>query len=296
MNSVGPAPAPRRKIFNKKTVRDHAPKDRRIWFWAFGLSSFGLAYYCMRVYLGWQAAWDKSSRMRFEQDADVASRYDKIADRYDSDLDLMERAMFLGWTRKKLCQKAKGHVLEVSAGTGRNTQFYKQHKGSKEGIESITFVDQSPRMLEICREQWKRVGSRFKGEVRFVVADAGAPNAIKPPSNAEAFDSIIQTFGLCSTPNPAQYLSRVGQLLRKPDGKEPEGGRIYLLEHGRGHYGWLNQILDGLAKEHADRFGCWWNRDIGAIVEASGLEIIEMKRRHFGTTWIFELGVAKNST
>ena len=40
---------------------------------------------------------------------------------------------------------------------------------------------------------------------------------------------------------------------------------------------------------HAYRHGCWYNKDIGQIVEESGLEVVEAKRHHFGTTWWFEL-------
>jgi methyltransferase OMS1 len=89
--------------------------------------------------------------------------------------------------------------------------------------------------------------------------------------------------GLCSTPQPVQLLRQLGSVLNQ------EGGRILLLEHGRGHYDWLNKIIDNGAPGHADQHGCWWNKDIGKIVEESGLEVVEMKRYHFGTTWWFIL-------
>lgn len=90
--------------------------------------------------------------------------------------------------------------------------------------------------------------------------------------------------------DPVEYMKTMRRLLKKPDPSTgDEGGRILLLEHGRGHYWWINHVLDGVAKEHADRFGCWWNRDIGRIVEESGLKITRVKRYHFGTTWAFEL-------
>ncbi|OAX78450.1 hypothetical protein ACJ72_07240 [Emergomyces africanus] len=90
------------------------------------------------------------------------------------------------------------------------------------------------------------------------------------------FDTIIQTMGLCSLPDPVSYLAHLGTLV------EPERGEILLLEHGRSHYSWLNKLLDDLAAAHADRHGCWWNRDIGEIVQQSGLEIVESKRCTWG--------------
>ena len=89
--------------------------------------------------------------------------------------------------------------------------------------------------------------------------------------------------GLCSTPEPSALLTHLGSITN------PNDGRILLLEHGRSHYAWLNRILDKTAPGHADKHGCWWNRDIGKIVEDSGLDIIEIKRYHFGTTWWIEL-------
>jgi hypothetical protein len=44
-------------------------------------------------------------------------------------------------------------------------------------------------------------------------------------------------------------------------------------------------VLDGLAPGHADHYGCWYNRNIGAIVEQSGLEVESIRRYHLGTTW-----------
>jgi hypothetical protein len=68
----------------------------------------------------------------------------------------------------------------------------------------------------------------------------------------------------------------------------PEHGKILLLEHGRGHWEWMNNYLDSTASKHAKRHGCWYNRDIGKLVEESGLVIESCKRKHFGTLWIIE--------
>ena len=89
--------------------------------------------------------------------------------------------------------------------------------------------------------------------------------------------------GLCSTPNPVELLRKMASVTNV------QHGRILLLEHGKAHYDWLNERLDYYAPSHADKFGCWWNRDIGKIIEDSGLEVVEMKRYHFGTTWWIEL-------
>ena len=89
--------------------------------------------------------------------------------------------------------------------------------------------------------------------------------------------------GVCSTANPALALQRLGAITNR------EQGRILLLEHGRSHWDWLNGYLDKHAPAHADKFGCWWNKDIGKIVEESGLEVVRIKRYQLGTMWWVEL-------
>ncbi len=101
-----------------------------------------------------------------------------------------------------------------------------------------------------------------------------------PPNG---FDTIIQTNGLCSTSQPAKLLSHLGSIVN------PTNGKILLMEHGRGHYDWINRILDNSAPAHADKHGCWWNKDIAKILDDSGLEVVRVKRYHFGTTWCIEL-------
>lgn len=61
------------------------------------------------------------------------------------------------------------------------------------------------------------------------------------------------------------------------------GGTILLLEHGRsGYFSWLNGVLDKSAPDHAAKWGCWWNKDITALLEASGLQLLSYHTWHFG--------------
>ncbi len=118
----------------------------------------------------------------------------------------------------------------------------------------------------------------------FLIQSAASP--VTCPST-NGFDTVIQTMGLCSTPEPANTLRNLGRLVNR------ERGQILLLEHGRSHYKWLNRILDALAPAHANKHGCWWNRDIAAVIDESGLEVTKLKRYHLGTTWWIELRAKK---
>ena len=220
------------------------------------------------------------------QDADVSDRYNNTAGTFDHHVESYEQFSFINYRRKVLARQATGHVLEVSAGTGRNANFYNLKK-----CKSLTFVDSSGPMLDIARKKFMRShpeyikNSSSQPPVAFLNQSALAPlpeYAAKQVKESGGYDTILQTMGLCSTPQPIQSLTHLGTLAH------PERGRILLLEHGRSYYDWLNNILDKMAAERADKQGCWWNRDIGRIVEGSGLVVEKIKRKHFGTLWIVE--------
>lgn len=64
------------------------------------------------------------------------------------------------------------------------------------------------------------------------------------------------------------------------------GGRVYLLEHGLGHYDFVNGVLERGSHRHADQWGCYWNRDILHLVSQAGLKVVSCRRLHFGTTYL----------
>ena len=213
------------------------------------------------------------------QDADVSNRFDTTAKSFDSDVAFTEWCNGIGRQRRLLVQKAQGRVLEVSAGTGRNNNFYQLDK-----CKSLTFVDQSQPMTEITKEKFKEVHPEYANAM-FVTQSALDPlpeNVTKGAKEDGVYDTVVQTMGLCSTPQPTQLLIHLGKLAH------PGHGKILLMEHGRSYYKWINSILDMTAAKHADRHGCWWNRDIERYVQESGLVVESMKRKHFGTLWIIE--------
>lgn len=195
--------------------------------------------------------------------------------------------------------KARGDVLEVSVGTGRNLEGYgfsfsdtKRGGDGKGEVKSFTAIDKSGEMLEIAHEKFSRLFPGIVG-VRWVIGDASVRSAIPAPPKSsnersgnkegEKYDTVVQTMGLCSVDDPVALLRCLGDVVKE------EEGRILLLEHGRGRWAWLNGVLDKFAEAHAHEFGCWWNRDLGKIVEESGLVVVEAKRWHGGTTCWFEL-------
>ncbi|TWU75950.1 hypothetical protein ED733_006596 [Metarhizium rileyi] len=239
------------------------------------------------------------------------------AEQFDKELDFSEWWMGIAKLRKKLAHHAKGDVLELAMGTGRNLQYYtwealgeaKPAAGRKasRGITSFTGLDISADMLDVARRRLvaavpPMAGSEFTMEratlagqtgghlsflndrLRLVCSDAHQP--LPRPDNATrlsstetsaTYDTIIQTFGLCSVSDPVAVLCNLASAVK------PDSGRIFLLEHGKGWYGLVNGLLDKNADKHFEKYGCWWNRDIESLVDQAlqktpGLEIVKLHR------------------
>ncbi|KAF2871860.1 S-adenosyl-L-methionine-dependent methyltransferase [Massariosphaeria phaeospora] len=208
---------------------------------------------------------------------DLSDRFDKEAAGYDEKVNMAEAMLFLNAKRKKITERAHGHVLEAAVGTGRNTKYYPTKQ-----CDTVTLLDISAPMLVIAKRKWKDQHPEYFHRVFFKQQSATDP--ITPPFDAQdGYDTVIQTMGLCSTPEPVKLLQTLEAATKE------EGGEILLLEHGKSHYEWLNRLLDKTAPAHANEHGCWWNKDIGQIVEESGLEVVAMKRYNLGTTWWVEL-------
>lgn len=207
------------------------------------------------------------------------STWDKMADHFDSDIKVSEFFLGLSSMRRYLISKAHGDVLEISAGTGRNTKFYTYN--SK--VKSLTFIDSSLGMLNVAYETYTNILKGLHGSAAANVPEAKFKTMIAENLEYDdnSFDTVIDTFGLCSVDDPVKVLTEMNRVC-KPD------GTILLLEHGRTYtWNWLTMALDRTASEHNEKWGCWWNRDIPKLVKESGLIVLEEKQHHLGTThWI----------
>ncbi|EPY42804.1 hypothetical protein AGDE_01119 [Angomonas deanei] len=97
------------------------------------------------------------------------------------------------------------------------------------------------------------------------------------PFSDNSFDTVVDMFGLCSYDDPVRALRELSRVC-KP------GGKLLLIEHGKGHTPRVNSHLDKWAPRHAKTWGCWWNRDIRRIIRLSGLTVEKWESRHFGTS------------
>ena len=135
--------------------------------------------------------------------------YDESARRYDRQIKIFERLLFRGG-REWVCSQARGEVLEVAVGTGRNLPFYPKEV-------NLTGVELSPAMLEVARSRAQELG---------VEADLRIADAQALPFPDEAFDTVVMTLSLCTIPDDRKAVSEASRVLKS-------GGRLLLLEHVR---------------------------------------------------------------
>jgi ubiquinone/menaquinone biosynthesis C-methylase UbiE len=185
--------------------------------------------------------------------------WEKMAPRYDRDIQFWEKVQF-GGGRAWIGARAKGRILEVAVGTGRNFDFYSRGVG-------ITGVDLSPDMLDIAR----RHATDLDLEVDLRVAAAEAL-----PFDDDSFDTAVCTLSLCTIPDPAASIAEMKRVLRP-------GGQLLLLDH-IGSSWWpiwaaqrlIEQLTIRAAGEHMTRSQL-------PLVEAAGFDIVETQRLKAGT-------------
>jgi ubiquinone/menaquinone biosynthesis C-methylase UbiE len=134
---------------------------------------------------------------------------DKEAARYDRQMGFFERILFEGG-REWACSQARGDVLELAIGTGRNLPFY------PDGVR-LTGVELSPEMLAIARR---------RAEELSLEVDLRLGDAQELEFEDESFDTVIITFGLCTIPDDRKAVAEAHRVLRP-------GDRLVLLEHVR---------------------------------------------------------------
>jgi methyltransferase OMS1, mitochondrial len=244
---------------------------RYFYYVTYGLASY-IAFYIFSVYQGLKNGEDIDPKTLPD---DLSDRFDKTAEWFDNEVKWEERLYGILRLRKRLLRKAKGHVLESAVGTGRNVDYYRLGQ-----CQSVTMIDISAPMLEVARRKWKAAHPEYKNAF---FRHQSSMERVPIPDGQDGFDTVIETMGICSTPDPVGLLRNLANLAK------PDTGRIFLLEHGKSHYNWINELLDKEAPKHANQYGCWWNKDVGKIIEESGLEVAEMKRYAFGTVWWVEL-------
>lgn len=203
---------------------------------------------------------DVTESTAVDETARVRRLMDKTAPRYDRQMGFWERALFGGALgRKWVCSQAKGDVLEIAIGTGRNLPYYPNDI-------RLTGIELSEEMLQIARGRAQELGR----EADLLLGDA---QSLEYPD--ERFDTVVSTFTLCTIPNDRKAVAEARRVLRP-------GGRFLILEHVRSPalpVRAVQRVLDPLTVRFG---GDHLAREPLEHVRAEGLEVEHLERLKWG--------------
>lgn len=192
--------------------------------------------------------------------AAIARAWDAFAGTYDwleGPLDMLMVAR----RRRALLRLARGEVLEVAAGTGRNLPAYPDNRSLR-----FTLSDLSAGMLAHARVR-ARADWRVRGLVQAEAHHLPFPDA--------SFDTVVETLSLCIVEDTVAAVRELARVCR------PEG-RLLLLEHVASPVRplrWLQDIATPLQAAHV---GCHLNRDTLAAIKAAGVQVRSVDTHYAG--------------
>ncbi len=185
--------------------------------------------------------------------------WDKAAPSYDKQIAFFEKNWFAGG-REWLGERARGRVLEVAVGTGRNLPHYRADA-------AVTGIELSPAMLALARQCAAGLGRDV---------DLREADAERLPFGDATFDTVVCALSLCNIPSPVAALGEMRRVLGP-------GGRLLLLDHIGSTWPpvyaaqWLaERVTIRTAGEHFTR------RQL-PLVQAAGFQIMETERLKAGT-------------
>jgi methyltransferase OMS1 len=212
------------------------------------------------------SASESSSTSSFVNDPKRAQTFQSIASSYDDQIGRDEQVMGINFLRRALLYfNARGDVLEVGAGTGRNLDYYplakarsdEKVRGKPTKVTKVILTDASDQMLLQAKEKLKvkAKGSLWTGTAPKTEVDSHFETLVADAAHLkmydnDSFDTVVDTFGLCSFNDPVAVLKEMQRVCKK------SGGKILLLEHGRSKsYNGLSNYLDKYAERHAKNWG-----------------------------------------
>lgn len=184
--------------------------------------------------------------------------WDKVAPSYDRQIAFFERIQF-GGGREWVCSRARGDVLEVGIGTGRDLPYYPP------GVR-ITGIELSPAMLAIARKRAAELG---------IAAELIEGDAERLPFADNTFDTVVCVLALCTIPDPARAVAEMARVL-KP------GGRLLLLDH-IGSRWWPIWAGQRFLELFTARSGEYMTRRPLPLLSPAGLRVEESEQLKWGT-------------
>jgi len=182
-------------------------------------------------------------------------RFSKIYDLFESPIEMRAFSKY----RKKALSLAKGKVLGIGVGTGKNLPYY------PEGVEVIG-IDFSRGMLEKAEKRKKELGLE---NVKLLYMDAQ-----NMEFDDNTFDTVVSTFVFCTVPDPIKGLKEAYRVL-KP------GGTAIFLEHMKSNSRLLNIPLYLMEPFIKTLLGTSMLRETQKNIEKAGFKIEKVENLFF---------------
>ena len=179
----------------------------------------------------------------------IRKRYNRTARFYNIMEAMMNKSGMNRW-RQAVWNEAKGKVLEVGVGTGKNMEYY------TENIE-ITAIDFSEKMLEKARSRSETLSKKVDLRLMDV-------QALQFPD--EFFDTVITTCVFCSVPDPIKGLMEIRRVCKKD-------GKIIMLEHVRSKKILIGKLMDIINPVVVRMVGANINRNTVENLKRVGLNV-----------------------
>lgn len=158
----------------------------------------------------------------------------------------------VGRQREKVVPQARGRVLEIGIGTGRNIPYYDRSR-----VSQVVGVDPALRMHHLAEKRIRQTG---------LPVELIGLSAEKLPVADASFDTVVCTYTLCTIPDPLAALAEMKRVL-------VPGGRLLFSEHGvapDANVARWQARLQPLWKPLAG--GCHLNRDIPLLLKEAGFQ------------------------
>jgi len=174
---------------------------------------------------------------------------------YDRMLEGVERAG-LSDRRHELLSEARGRVLEIGAGTGRNLEHYPA------SVQELVLTEPERPMAKKLEQKLAALGR----SAQIVMAPAETL-----PFPDDSFDTVVSTLVLCTVNDPERALAEIDRVLRP-------GGALLFLEHIRSDDPRLARWQDRLHGVWV-RFGhgCHCNRPTPDLIRGSALQVEQIE-------------------
>jgi ubiquinone/menaquinone biosynthesis C-methylase UbiE len=162
--------------------------------------------------------------------------------------------------RAKIVPLATGDVLEIGIGSGLNLPYYDSQK-----VRKIWGLEPSEGMRKLATKNLEGI------KLDFEFIDLPGEEI---PLESNSVDTVLVTYTLCTIPDVATALEGMRRVLK------PEG-RLLFCEHGSAPDAnvrrWQNRLNAGWRKIAG---GCNMNRDVPAMINAAGFNIVQDERMY----------------